>query len=215
MTDTPNPKPPLTPKAAAVSAAIAELMDTRERLSILTLPSSRIQLRVRPVARGAMERALAGVESQAPKPPMVHIEEKGRDEPNPSDPAYLKAANAWAQDVMYRALKVYLLAGTIFVSAPEGFYGPADQGWVDELQLMGVDVSDIPPHPAPGRSDLHPARYLAWAENYALRDDLDMAFLFMAAREVMGTKEEAVQNAAEWFWRDTIRDLGLEPAAPG
>jgi len=207
----------LTPGAAQVANAIAELVQNRKALKVLTLPSSGIRLNIKPVPRAALERAFAGVEELKPKPPMWANPTTGKDQPNPSNPDYLARLEAWSSDVVTRATKIYISGGTSIASVPEGYYLPQDAGWVDELEVMGLDVSEIPPFPYPLRPEgyVHPGRYLAWAELYAFRDELDMTMLFMQARDVMGTKEETVADAMRYFWRRAQRSVGLEPGPSG
>jgi hypothetical protein len=76
--------------------------------------STGIKAKLGPVSASLIDEVTAKVKD--PPVPMWHNEEKGRDEPNPGDPAYIEA-----------------LSGVDLVDGV-----PEDDGWLVKLQFLGV-----------------------------------------------------------------------------
>lgn len=120
-----------------------------------------------------------------PKVPVVFIEEKGRTEPNPSDPDYLAAVQNFN---LTRALLVSTLTislGSRVLSLPEAYNTVDDTEWSTDLADFGVLV------PAKGK-----ARYGAWLKYYILSDE-DIGALVTAIMRYSGTTIEADAQAAQ------------------
>lgn len=129
-----------------------------------------------------------------PKPPVMFIEEKGRQEENPADPDYLEAL----QDAEYKrgmaTIGAYLTLGTKVLTLPiddKGnclISGPDSTEWSELLADAGMEV------PEKGR-----ARYLAWLKYYALTDT-ELNDLILAITRLSGvTAEEDVKTIKESF----------------
>ena len=53
-----------------------------------------------------------------PQPPVVHSEEKNRDEPNPNDPGYKAALNEWNARLSIRLFTVLLATSSSVKNTP-------------------------------------------------------------------------------------------------
>lgn len=157
---------------------------------IVTL-SSGIRLRLLGAPPGAIEQAIARIEQ--PSPPRILIEEKGREEENPNDPNYLRALEEYTKATALAAINVMLLLGTQLVDVPEDLQRPEDDGWVEDLNFLGIEFDTENPR----------ARYLKWIWCYAMRSMTDQTLVFSSLRRSGATEEEvalavdAFRNRAE------------------
>lgn len=148
-------------------------------------------VRIRPVSASLIDGAQAMIED--PPVPMVYIEAKGRDEPNPSDPAYLRALERTDTRRVIAATDAMILFGIELVDGPDGnpVGVPEDGEWLQKLRLL----------------EKHGALKL---DEFDLKDDIDREFLFkkyivVGAPDIVllslasGVREEDVQNAARTF----------------
>lgn len=97
--------------------------------------SSGYWVRIRPVSAHLIDSAQAMVAT--PDPPMVYIEEKGREEQNPSDPAYLRALERVDIERSLAATDAMILFGVELVNEDGGLFElPPDSEWLDKLRLL-------------------------------------------------------------------------------
>ena len=172
-------------KAAAAAVAAVEA-SRRKPPDSLTL-SNGIVLRLKPVPPYLVRQATMNVER--PKVPTVFIPDKERDEENPNDPAYIDALLEYTQDTADAANNAVILAGTEIESVPEGLFWPQDDGWLEVLEFLGVEVER--------ESKL--GRYLDWMRFYALSTKSDLSAIWRAQRDRIGLTEEEVGAAAASF----------------
>jgi hypothetical protein len=149
--------------------------------------STGVVLRLRRPSPMVVATAMRKVAKDEPKPPMVHNENKGRDEPNPNDPDYLAAHRAWTAEAGIRSLGSLLPTGTILEEKPDGIVGPDDEDYADLMASMGID-------PAAGKY----TRYVQWVLHVACGKD-DIAPLGIALLRRAGVSEEDVREAEETF----------------
>lgn len=174
--------------------AAAEAAETE--IATVTL-STGIELRLRPVP----PRILRDAQTRVPKPqvPIVHIVDRGRDEPNPDDPQYQSDLDKWVTDTSDAAFKVGLILGTVVERVPEGYYRPEDDQWIDLIE-GAYEVDGLP---SPVRRTPEKARYLDWLLYYALGNREDEFKLTWALYRAFTPTKEALHEAMESFRRLT------------
>ncbi len=171
-------------------AAAAALSANGTKPADLIEFSNGIVLRVKSVSPLAIRQAAIRV--PRPKPPMSMIKEKGREEENPNDPAYLAALEEYEEVSALAGLNVLVLLGTTLETVPEGLQGPDDEGWVGDLQYVGVLPADF------DDGDKR-ARYLAWVRYYAVANIEDHVKLMIGPMAKAGVSEEDVAKAIDSF----------------
>ncbi len=77
-----------------------------------------------------------------PKPPIIFIEDKGREEENPGDPEYADAIERYLSDTANAATDVALLRGTEIDFIPEDIPGPDSEIFLEEMELLGMPMLD-------------------------------------------------------------------------
>jgi len=98
--------------------------------------STGVEAYLRPVSASLVEEVV----SMIPEPdvPLWHNTEKDRDEPNPADPAYLKACEDVKRKRGTAAIDaVYMFGVTLAGPVP-------DDGWEKKLERLGIHVADDP-----------------------------------------------------------------------
>lgn len=130
-----------------------------------------VVLGIRPVARGAIKRAVE------------NVGEAGDDWDE-------TAVGALMRERLEVNIRVFLALGTFVLHLPPGFSGPDDQRWIDELETGGVPL-DL------GTSPM--ARYREWLESYALSEPTDYRDAFIAVLKRSGGTEPGVLEALQWF----------------
>lgn len=130
----------------------------------------------------------------SPKPPRVFLEEKGREEENPNDPAYLEAVERHASDLGERMIDAAIIKGTEIVSVPDGFSRPEDTEWQEENAAMSIEVPQS-----------RAMRYLFWVKYEAAPADDDMVKLLRELLSMHGVTEEAVATEMDKFPGETAR----------
>lgn len=129
-----------------------------------------------------------------PPPPKVYIDEKGRDEENPSDPEYLRllAELSIKQDLAVNDL--VLAMGTVIKSIPEGYFLPQEDGWVTQVQFAAnitgkkIEIGDDPIK-----------RYLCWLRFYAMETQSDIVWCNQLPLQLVGIREGEVEEVMEFF----------------
>lgn len=126
---------------------------------------------------------------QEPEVPMWHNPDKDRDEPNPMDPAYIKAVENYKADMGQLTTRAYLANGVkVLEPLPEDKYPEQDDSWIEGLEYIGIDV------PKNGLG-----RYVAWLQ-YHILGDADLTDILTGIAVAGGVvTEEQVQQAAESF----------------
>jgi len=127
---------------------------------------------------------------ERPQVPVVHIEEKDRDEPNPNDPDYIAALDTFERKHSEKIIDMMITLGTEFDSVPEGFPKVSDDSWVLKLKLLDIDV--------PESEDVH-GRYLAWIKLCAMKTMEDYESLLIACSRGAGVTEKDVADASATF----------------
>jgi hypothetical protein len=146
-----------------------------------------VVLRFKPVPSLAIREAAMRIE--APAVPTVHIEDKGRDEENPNDPAYKWAVAEFEAARAMVANDVILLLGNEIESVPEDVAAIQDQSWIEDLQAVGIEFD----------AENRAARKLAWLKFYVLRTDADSLKALMGPMRSAGVGEVDVAKAMDSF----------------
>jgi hypothetical protein len=133
---------------------------------------------LRPVAASLIDQVSSRIPD--PDPPMWHNEEKGRDEPNPADPAYQKGLAAAAHQRGTAAMDAMIMFGIDLVDGV-----PEDTTWITKLKLLGIEI-DNP-------DDLVELEFMF--KRYIVVSPEDIRMI----TEVSGLSEEAIQAAEESF----------------
>jgi hypothetical protein len=102
----------------------------------------------------------AAAQIPEPKPPVVFIEEKGREEPNPSDPDYLYAISRLEMERSLASVDVVIMLGVDLVNEDgTPFEISLEDKWYRQLKLLAKH----------GRIDL---------SRYDFEDEDDVEFVF-------------------------------------
>lgn len=134
--------------------------------------------------------------ARIPKPPVVYIEDKEREEENPNDPDYLEAVQEFNMERGMLSLAVYVSMGTEVQTLPAGMESAESDDWANELRRFGLDIADK------GRE-----RYFQWVKYYAVSDADELNNLLITVMGVTGEVfEEAVKEAEESFRRQPEGD---------
>ena len=136
----------------------------------------------------AFDKIKEKVGRERPQVPVVHIESKDRDEPNPNDPDYIAAMESYDSKLNEKLVDMVIVLGTEVDSVPEGFPKAEDEGWATKLKRLDIDI--------PEDSD---ERYLSWVKLCAMRTAEDLASLLMACARGAGVTEEDVAEQAASF----------------
>lgn len=182
----------LTSEADAIATAADNAVGALESIEededkFHVVLSSGIVLRIKPVPPLALRRAVTSV--PPPAVPIVYIESKGREEPNPNDPDYLKAVQEYEQNQILRMTDVLFFLGTAIESIPDGLEGPEGDEWIAELEVLNLPVD----------KDNKYKRYLSWLTDYALMTERDIAKTVTKCLGVSGVTEVEVQRAVAAF----------------
>lgn len=151
-----------------------------------------VVLELRKVSRYIISDACEKIE--IPKPPIVMIEEKGREEENPNDPNYQREVDEAVSKRGRLAIMIYVSFGTC-VKDYAGIDPPESTQWAEELSDIGIEISDTP------RS-----RYVEWLK-YHVTSGFEFNDIIKAVTKYSGgTYEEDVKEAEESFPSTETRD---------
>jgi hypothetical protein len=145
-----------------------------------------LKFKLRKMSRMALVEA--GRKVRDPKVPVVWIEDKQRDEPNPNDPDYREELQraAWTRSITI--VNTCLVLGTKLLDKPDYIDAIDSTEWLEQLDFIGLEVPE-------GKY----ARYAAWVRYYALDDD-ELTDLIVKVQRFNGVvTEQDVQEAAEEF----------------
>lgn len=168
--------------------------------------SSGVVLKFRTISPMLLKRAVRSV--PIPEIPKFMHPSKDRMEPNPSDPDYQRDLILAHSARLEALLKLFYALCVDVESKPDGFPGPDDPEWLEELSYAGI-------------ADLHPddpkLRQIEWLELYATKSEWDYQVLFFNCLRRFGLMESEVMASFQFFLdraprpTDTGRD-GTEPA---
>lgn len=122
-----------------------------------------------------------------PTPPVVFIPDKGREEENPDDPAYIQRVTENQAQLARSMADAVILLGTELVSVPKGFPGQEQAQWLEEARLMGYELNS--PR----------ARYLAWVKFKAGPELADYQAIWTEVGRLTGVTEKDTQAAVRRF----------------
>jgi len=154
--------------------------------------STGVVLKIKPFPRTFIFAVTGRIKK--PKPPLVFIESKGREEENPDDPDYQEALEKWAVDVANAGNDVALLRGCEIESIPEGLPGPDSKEWKNEMEVYGLPMIKNPV-----------ARYLSWLKAIAAPLERDIILLLGEIGRLTGVSEADVEDAVALFRRLATR----------
>lgn len=171
-------------KSAAVDVAEA----VREQTGVVQL-STGYWIRIKPVSASLIDEAQSVL--REPPVPEFYIAEKDRYEPNPSDPAYLRALERLDVDRAIAAADTIILFGVELVNEDGSPYVIESGEWMKKLKFLEKR----------GQLDL---------SVYDLDDPLDMEFIFkkyiavaapdfVIISEASGIREEDISRAKRSF----------------
>lgn len=124
-----------------------------------------------------------------PEVPVQLIADKGRYEPNPDHPDYIKAVEAYAVERGHATADIYIGLGTKLVFCPKEIPGPDSPEWVKELEAVGLEIA------TDGIK-----RYIAWVKLIAARGiPGEISRLMDAITDLNAVQEDDVADAAESF----------------
>lgn len=175
-------------------ARAVDRISRRGRFAEFTLQNG-IVLSVRPIP--PLLLTAVNDEFHIPDPPVVWLEDKGRNEPNPNDPNYLKEIQrlADAQDLAVENLTIAV--GTDVKFVPEGFFKPEDEGWVEKIEfankLVGIDIKI--------EAEDKIKRYLQWLRFYAMESAMDISMVRNLPTMLAGIREGEVDEVLDSFRR--------------
>lgn len=150
--------------------------------------STGVVFRVKPPPMFALQALGRKLEQGKPKPPVMWIKEKERQQENPEDPDYKAALvehERQTAEVMYDAV---ILLCTKVANVPADMVKAEDDSWVEELKILGIG-------PGQGKKE----RYLAWVKFYAAPSVDDFIALQRAIQRRVGVPEEDVNAAIAAF----------------
>jgi hypothetical protein len=127
----------------------------------------------------------------APNPPMVEVNAGGKtwEEPNPDDPAYLKALEDYHNKIGLAMIDMILLVGMKILETPEDFVPYEDDDmWELELEALGLDVPEKPI-----------SRKIEWLRLRVAPSTNDINIITRAYQNAAGISEEEIQAAADQF----------------
>lgn len=150
--------------------------------------STGVKLKVRPINPMVLDAALRQNMPPVPKVPRVFIENKGREEENPDDPAYRAAVDEYEAERGRIVQDVAMGLGTEVITVPDGMESVDGTRWAEDLWDVGVLVPD---------SGLK--RYIAWVKFWACRTAQDTVDVISAVMQSVGTPEAKVAEAADSF----------------
>ncbi len=123
-----------------------------------------------------------------PKVPQVWIEDNGRHEPNPDDPAYKADLLMWKERITFIAVEVVLATAVTITKTPEGMMA-IDSDEFNALLRMGglaIPTTDV-------------ERKVAWLNAVGMSSEDDLVLLQTKTFEIVGATEEQVAAAQELF----------------
>lgn len=112
-----------------VAVEVAKEIAAQEGSSQIITTANGVKIRIVPVSTALVEEVTSRIED--PEVPMWHNPDKDRDEPNPADPAYLRAVDKANRARGIAVMDVMCMFGAELVDGV-----PADQSWISKLRFM-------------------------------------------------------------------------------
>ncbi len=160
---------------------------TSQQAPTVTL-SNGVKVRIEAPNLFAFSDICREIRDNEPQPPVVHIEEKGREEENPSDPEYLRALERYTANSSERLHNLMLLTGLKVVEVPDGVSALENDEWLDLLKALGLPLPENPID-----------RKIAWLKYVIVSDVVDLALVSTPLRAMLGIEEKAVANSVNLF----------------
>lgn len=146
-----------------------------------------VVLKMRPIQRWILRERLSQIEE--PQPPIVFIESKGRDEPNPADPDYVKAVNEFNAEITRTMANLVIALGTTLKTTPKDMPGPDDEEWIEQFEAAGFTIEQA-----------KTKRYVQWVKLVAFDGSLEEVGKILATSgRQLGATEEDVASMEESF----------------
>ena len=162
-------------------------------LGRVTLPSG-VVVQTKRVPWALVAAVDARMGRSRPKPPVVFLAQRGRQQENPDDPDYKAALQSWETDKALATYDVFLLEGIDVISTPKELGGPNDQDWIERMEALGEDVST------------GARRKVRWLRYVAAPDPAAIGLLIQEVGNRTFVSEDEVQAAAGQFPDDEGRD---------
>jgi len=152
-----------------------------------------ITFKLKKVSRFVVLEALK--KYKTPKPPVMWVEDKSRNEENPQDPTYLEEVREFDTERGIATINIYLSMGTEVMTLPIDIEPMDGSDWYSRVVDLGV----------PEVLNKY-SRYTAWLRFYAMEDD-ELTKLVTEVMKYSGlTLETDVQTAGESFKSVEARD---------
>jgi len=154
------------------------------------IASTGVKFRIKAVNRQQLGGVTQRYMKSKPAPPVVYLENKGREEENPDDPDYIEAMQMWTFGMAMAVNSISILRGTEVVesSIPSDMIHWKSEDWKFEVEIMGGDPQS------------ERACYLEWVKAVACNDD-DLNKLFSKIGRKSGITQEDVDSAVSQFRR--------------
>ncbi len=138
-----------------------------------------------------------------PRPPVVFVKTKEREEPNPDDPEYIAAHQFWVAETSIRLLRALATSLTKLDTHPAEMIGPESEEFEDIVLDSGLQLA---------RSGSQ-RRYIQWLLYVALTEQKDIMNLGVVLMRQSGAREEDVAEAQELFrsGEERATDNGASP----
>jgi hypothetical protein len=151
--------------------------------------SSGVVLELERIPRTVIAAIQRKYNASMPQVPRQYIEDKGREEENPLDPAYLQAVENHQTARGQSVIDAQIAWGTKVVSRPDGVGGHNDQEWAERCEAVGIEIAPVG----------HMKRYVQWVNLIACQTEADVLTFNRVILEHLGVREEAVADAMESF----------------
>lgn len=174
-------------ESQAIQGASRALRDESHKIPERIVLSNGIVLKVKPMP----PMLLNSVSNSIPKPPvpMVFLEDKGRDEPNPNDPNYIQAEADRQTALSLAIMNTILYACTEIEEVPANCWGVESEEWLALPRLAGIKFDP----------DDKIERYLTWLRSYAIATMQDMNKAQTLPLMLAGITEPEVDDVMESF----------------
>jgi hypothetical protein len=124
-----------------------------------------------------------------PSPPTYRDKKMGRLVENPDSPDYQARVQDWEAHYNERLLNAFIQGGTEIVTVPKGVPKINDDGWVDTLNVLGIDTS---------KRDVPAWRHIHYIKNVACQDEKDLSVIQEGVQKLSGVSEEDVDKATSF-----------------
>lgn len=147
--------------------------------------STGVILRGKPMPPGVFINLQAN--SEPPEMPKFR-DSSGQVYTNPDDPDYIEKKKHWEQRNSKNILNAMIVLGTEIVFAPKTIPDIHDNGWVEDLETVGIST----------KPDSEPWRKLWWTMTYAALTELDWEMISRSVGRLSGVPEEDVDKASKF-----------------